>query len=166
MQDIEQIKSRLKAQLKPERYIHTLGVADTARKLAISHGADPEKAYLAGLLHDCAKPYADNLSHAAMGAELAMRDYGVTDTEILDAIRYHTTGRAGMSLLEKIIYISDFIEPSRAGYEGLDWCRKLAPAELDKAVALCAKLSLDYLRRKGAVIDEATVEAYNYYSDL
>ena len=117
------------------RYEHTLGVSYTAMALAMRYGQDLDQAELAGLLHDCAKYFNDEeiikkcrkhgievseaelrapaVLHAKYGAWLAKNRYGVSDPEILSAIRWHTTGRANMTTLDKIIYVADYIEPRR-----------------------------------------------------
>ena len=134
----EFIKADLERILKPERYIHSLGVAEEAERLAVRFGADPRKARLAGLLHDCAKNvkaeqlrwigmslrdfaseegdgFREKLLHGPLGAIVAERRYGVSDPEILDAIRKHTTGDYEMSLLADIIFLADYTEKNRKG---------------------------------------------------
>lgn len=182
--------------LEPKRYEHTLSVAYTAANLAMVHGADIQKALTAGMLHDCAKCMSHRkqlalcekkhvqlsgmesaknspLIHAKAGSILARKEYGITDEDILNAISYHTTGRPKMSLLEKIIYIADYIEPGRdhakrtaADMQNLEEVRKLAYRDLD--AALCKILSdiLAYLTSKGGKIDSMTQETYEYYRQL
>ena len=138
----------LESELGYGRFVHTMYVSCTASNLAMRHGADLAKAELAGLLHDCAKcmnlgkmlkmcAKADvqlseiekksvALLHSKAGAVLAADKYGVSDEDILNSIRYHTTGRPGMSLLEKIIFVSDYIEPGRESAPNLPLVRKLA----------------------------------------
>ena len=181
------IRKSLKKLLKKERYEHTLGVMYTAASLAMCHGADMEAAMLAGLLHDCGKygsgkeqidrcqeydiPLSESelqmpsLVHAKLGAYLAEREYGITEKEVLSAIRFHTTGKADMTLLEKIIYIADYIEPGRKEIPGLCAVRKAAFQNLDEAVALSAKGTIDYLTAAGNPIDPLTIETYEYYRD-
>ena len=130
-----EIHERLRAAQKERRYFHTLGVVKEAVRLAPRYGVPEEKAKIAALLHDCAKNFDEDrfleiaadygvtldeyalkepaLVHAYLGAAVAYRDYGVTDKEILDAIYYHTTARANMTNLEKLVYIADMIEPGR-----------------------------------------------------
>ena len=132
---MDEIRKSLKKELDKSRYEHTMGVMYTAAALAMAHGVDQKKAMLAGLLHDCAKcipneekmelckkyhieltqAEIDNpaLIHAKLGAFLARKKYHVTDEELLHAILVHTTGEPGMNLLDKIIYIADYIEPGR-----------------------------------------------------
>ena len=169
-----------------KRYRHSLGVADTAACLAFVHGADEKKARLAGILHDCAKYLSDDellkicrknqiavtkneekkpdLLHAKVGAHLANTIYGVTDREVLSAIRYHTTGRPEMSLLEKIIFVADYIEPTRKDLPNFNMIRRTAFTDLDTAVFLEAQGTLEYLKEKSAAIDPATTETFVYYS--
>lgn len=166
-----EIMEMLKADLKPSRFAHTLGVAQTAKRLAPRFGIDENRAELAALLHDCAKsmpieemrsmvtacvPDADaqeletvNVLHAPAGAVLAARKYGVRDREILSAIRKHTLGDVHMSPLEALIYTSDFIEPTRVPFTGLEQARELAESDLYAATRLCARLTNDYLESQG-----------------
>ena len=170
------------------RFVHTLAVANTASNLAMRHGADISKAEIAGLLHDCAK--CMNLSkmikvcakadvkvsefelesgallHSKAGAVLAADQYGVKDEDILNAIRYHTTGRPGMSLLEKIIFVSDYIEPGRESAPNLALVRKLAYEDLDRCVLRVLQDTLDYLGTGDAQVDPMTQKTYEYYSNL
>lgn len=168
--------------LSPQRYEHSLGVRDTAVKLALRFGADPGKAELAGLLHDCAKNIpaeealvlcerlgieldeAERLNpaliHAPLGAELAQTEFGIHDEEIKNAIRYHTVGRAGMSLLEKVIYLADMIEPGRS-FEGVEALRKAVEVSLDKALYEALKQSILHNAARGRIIHTGTVDAYN-----
>ena len=130
-----EIKEKLKNILPEKRYLHSIGVSETAETIAKMHNVCPKKAYLAGLLHDCAKMQTDeellkscrefkiNLTpddmasmqvlHGFVGAEIAKRDFSVSDTEILDAIRYHTTGKPNFSPLGKLIYLADKLECGR-----------------------------------------------------
>ena len=146
----EKMEYKLKKALDKERYIHTKGVEKTARKMAEIFGEDVEKAALAGLLHDCAKCLSldkmlkavrdypidelmsknKSLLHSAAGRCLAESVYGVTDPDVLEAIRWHTTGHAGMTRLEKIIYLADIIEPSRKPFPGIEKLRKLCLSTL------------------------------------
>ena len=177
---------RLKGVLSPVRYRHSLGVAFTSASLAMRYRTDVEKAFLAGLLHDAAK-YMPNgeylekaaefgltvsdserlspgLLHPRIGAVLAEKEYGVTDPDVLAAIASHTTGRAGMSLLEEIVCIADYIEPLRPSLPLIDELRELAFTDIDKAVFLYAKRQIEFLKSSGrTVIDERTAETYQYY---
>ncbi len=162
-----EIIASLKKRIKPSRFQHTLGVIETAEALASAwHYPHPEKARLAALLHDCAKSEADALGHAPLGAVIAREEYGIRDAEILGAIRWHTTGRAEMSVLEKIIFIADYIEPGRDRAPHLDMLRKLAFSDPDKTIYCILEDTLSYLRNSGTCIDAASIETYNYYKNL
>lgn len=161
----DQIKKRLKAELDEHRYIHSLGVADTARDMAEKLGEDPEKAYRAGLLHDVGKPYSGALRHAPYGRKIAEEYYGEKDKDILNSIENHTLGRIGMSLLEKIVFVADFIEPGREfpDYPGLSDLRKMARTDIDNALLESYFAEFGYLARTGREIDARALEVYNYY---
>lgn len=183
---MENLRSAMKLVQDPERYEHTLGVAYTAAFLASLYGADTKKAMIAGLLHDCAKciPSEEKLSlcdkyklevsafekrnlfmlHARLGAKLAEAEYGVTDEDILNAITYHTTGRPDMSLLEKIIFVADYIEPGRTKAEHLTQIRRLAVCDIDKAVGKILQDTLVYLQKYGREIDPQTEKTLAYYN--
>lgn len=164
------MEDRLKNMLNPKRYEHSIGVASTAVTMAGIYGADAKKAYVAGLLHDCAKNLTDEqmrikccdlevvldefeekqpwLIHAKLGAELVKIEFGIEDEEICSAIRWHTLGRPGMSMLEKIIYVADMVEPSRS-YPEVDKLRKKAFENLDEAVLACAEATVEFNEKKG-----------------
>lgn len=132
---IAQLRNELSGKLTPSRYEHTISVSFTAAALAMRYGCDLDKAELAGLLHDCAKHYSNEtiikkcekqkitltedekkapaVLHAKYGAWLAETKYQISDPEVLSAIRWHTTGRPDMTLLEEIIFTADYIEPRR-----------------------------------------------------
>lgn len=182
---IEEMRLKLICELDDMRYQHTLGVMYTAASMAMRHGEDIEKAMIAGLLHDCAKcipalekvemceknrieiseTEAKNpgLLHAKLGAFLAKKEYGVEDSDILMSIKSHTTGRPGMSLLEKIIYIADYMEPGRKELPNMADVRKIAFEDIDKCLFRILKDSLVYLKSLDRVIDPMTEETYNYY---
>ncbi len=182
----KEIKEILKEKLKPDRYTHTLGVMKTAKKLAEQYGCDVKKAKYAGLLHDCAKELTDNekrklckkyhmeitpaedknpsLLHAKCGSILAKELYGVSDAEILHAIEVHTTGCPNMSLLDKIIYVADYIEPNRKQAPHLTKLRAMAEVDLDQTVFQIAKDTISYLKKNQNTIDETTMDVYNFYS--
>ena len=167
----EALLKRLRETVTLHRYHHTLGVADTAQRLAPKCGVDPMRARLAGLLHDCAKslPYgemrrlvAENVPdtdeaeldsepvlHAPAGMVLARRDYGVRDPAILQAIRRHTLGDGGMTPMDALIYVADFIEPGRKSFEGLECARAAAEKDIFEAMRICARLTNDYLVAHG-----------------
>ncbi|MDO4942764.1 MAG: bis(5'-nucleosyl)-tetraphosphatase (symmetrical) YqeK [Lachnospiraceae bacterium] len=179
------MKKRLKSDLKPSRYEHTLGVEYTSACLAMRYGYDVEKADLAGLLHDCAKHLSDKekfalckrkkikissaekknpgLLHAKLGAVLAKDKYDIKDKEILSAITWHTTGKPEMSLLDKIVFIADYIEPNRDQAPNLDEIRQMAFTDLDQCLIMILKQTLDYLESKDACMDPMTMETYQYY---
>ncbi|RKM62509.1 HD domain-containing protein [Butyrivibrio sp. CB08] len=183
----QKLRKQLEKELKPDRFDHTLGVAYTAASMAFVHGADVEKALIAGFLHDCAKCMSHeeqikicekhnieisdverrnhSLLHAKVGMYLARTKYDVYDTDILNAIRWHTTGREDMSLLEKIVYIADFIEPNRKLLEDMGEIRQEAFTDIDKCLAHILHNSVIYLKTIGKEVDEATTIAYEYYKD-
>ena len=182
MEQFSVIRKHLKKKLDPRRFEHTLGVEFTCAALAMRYGYDIKKAQLAGLLHDCAKRYpgpellrrclereipvtpaeeADpSLLHAKLGAWMAKEKYGVEDEEILEAIRCHTTGKPGMSLLDKLLYVADYIEPERDTAPELAQFRKMAFIDLDEACLAMMKANLEYLRESGRTIDPMTEVAY------
>lgn len=183
--NISKIRRKLMTELDKERYEHTLGVMYTAASMAMCHDEDVEKALLAGILHDCAKcitseaklkmcdKYHLNVSdiekenpgllHAKLGAFLAAKKYSVEDKDIINAIASHTTGRPGMSLLEKIIYIADYIEPGRRELPNMAVVRKLAFEDIDLCLYRILSDSLVYLHSKDMPIDPMTEKTYKYY---
>ncbi len=186
MMDKKDIIKELNKTLDHKRFAHTLGVAHTAACLAMSEGIDPEKAFLAGLLHDCAKymkdkefiEYCDKndiditdverdnpaLLHSKAGAHMAQVKYGVTDTDITSAIRWHTTGHPDMSLLEAIIFTADYIEPNRAHDPELPEIRREAFDDLDKAICHIYRNTMDHLNHSEKTLDPMTEKAYEFYS--
>lgn len=180
------IQKDLSKKLKKERYQHTLGVMYTAASLAMSYGADIDKALTAGLLHDCGKAMSvkeqisfckkHNISlssaelempaliHAKLGAYLAEHEYGIRDAQILGAITWHTTGHPDMTILEKIVYIADYIEPNRKPIPGLDEIRSVVFSDIDRAVYLSASRTVRYLKDGGKAVDPATVSTCEYYA--
>lgn len=183
--DLRKIRKAMESRLDHKRYEHTLGVAYTAAALAMRYGQDIHNALLAGMLHDCAKcltnekrleicekhnlaiseaerrnPY---LLHAKVGSFLAMKKYGVSDKDVINAILNHTTGRPGMSELEKIIWIADYIEPGRKQAPRLAEIRKLAFTDLDGAVLMALEDTLHYLRDGKIEMDDMTQKTYEYY---
>lgn len=181
------LSGQLSEELDKKRYAHTLGVAYTAVSLAMAHGTDMYNAYLAGLLHDNAKCISSekkrklckkydivlneaedknpDLLHAKLGAIRAREKYHVEDRAVLEAIKYHTTGKPAMTELEKIIYIADYIEPNRKMLPGLPEIRATAFRDLNRAMVLILKNTLAYLREKGVFIDPMTLETYEYYKE-
>ncbi|MCR4743642.1 MAG: bis(5'-nucleosyl)-tetraphosphatase (symmetrical) YqeK [Lachnospiraceae bacterium] len=184
-EEIKAIKKKVKKVLDKDRYQHTLGVAYTAASLAMRYGIDIDRAFLAGILHDCAKNIANDekftlckkykiklsdvekqapyLIHSKLGACLAKEIYKVEDKEILDAVRNHTTGRPGMTVLEKIIFTADYIEPGRTTAPNLSKIRQMSFVDLDKAVIEILKDTLEYLNTKDQIIDPMTQKTYDYY---
>ncbi len=161
--NLEELKEKVRQSQKESRFAHTLGVVETAIQLAKFYQEDVRKAEIAALLHDCAKEAYPGLQHAEKGAELAKTEYGIDDIDILNAIRWHTTGRPGMSKLEKIIYIADYIEPNRNLAPNLDEIRHLATLSLDECLYAILKATLAYLKTKKDVIDPMTEQTYLYY---
>ena len=185
---IEKIRKKLKLRQDGARFEHTVGVMYTSASLAMCWGEDLEKALLAGLLHDCAKHYSGEkklelckkygipvseaekknpgLLHAKLGAYMTEHKYDVNDKEILDAICWHTTGRPEMTLLDKIVYIADYIEPNRDQAPNLEQLRTLAFKNLDECLYQILKASLNYLQTRSEVIDPMTEQTYLYYKNL
>lgn len=186
---INKITDDLKEKLKPSRFEHTLGVAKTAKKMAEIFGENPNKAYFAGILHDCAKNLENanllsiceqnqidisdpeqecpDLLHAKVGEYLAKTIYGVTDEAILSAIRWHTTGKADMTTLEKIVFAADYIEPGRKKQPNLEYLRSIAEKDLDLLVFHILKDTLDYLKHaERKQIDANTISAFTYYKNI
>jgi len=185
-ENIDLIKADLKEKLPKKRYEHTLGVAYTAAALAMCYGEDILKAELAGILHDVAKakksselkddmkgyidPYTDGdyvaliadkapqILHAIYAPYLAKRDYKIEDKDILSAIRWHTTGKKDMTMLEKIVFVADYIEPNRKKLPDLDRIRTLSFHDISEAVKVTAKSTIEYLGSQGMYIDKFTYE--------
>ena len=178
----DRMKKKLEKSLPDKRFLHSLGVADTSEALARRLGEDPQRAYTAGLLHDCAKgmsheemlAYAAGcgwepdevtlgalqILHAPVSALMAEKEYGIGDGGILDAIRYHTTGRSGMSMLEKIVFTADLIEPNR-DFEGVEELRKLCEEDFDACVIACIDSSIRTVMARGGLIHPDAVFARN-----
>ncbi len=174
---------RLKATQVERRFRHTMGVAAEAVRLAPKFGVDGDKAYIAGLLHDCAKNFSEEqveeycrkygvvldpycktekaLVHGFLGATVARVDYGVDDPEILNAIYYHTTGRPGMTPLEKLIYIADMTEPGRE-IEQSEQIRELVEEDIDEALIYAIGCSIKHVIKKGNLIHPDSIFARNH----
>lgn len=170
------------------RFEHTLGVEFTSAALAMRYGAPVRSAQMAGLLHDCAKCLTDQervalcrendipmsklekenpfLLHAKVGAYLAEEKYGVQDPDILNAIRSHTTGRPNMSLLEKIVFIADYMEPGRKHAPNLEEIRRLAFEDIDRTLLKILGDTLEYLEDGDRDTDPVTRRTWNYYQEL
>lgn len=180
--DYNKYKDILKERLNEKRYFHSRCVADEAKRLAILYGADAEKAFFAGLLHDITKNATENeqlqmfeefgiiadsitkkshkLWHAVTGAAYIKNILGITDEEVLSAVRYHTTAKRGMSLLEKILYLADFTSADR-DYEDVDVMRKKVDISLDDAMRYALCYTIKELADKQVAIHPDTFEAYN-----
>ena len=188
---MKKIKKYLKKHLTKDRYQHTLGVAYIAVAMAMRYNPNTsnsefiKRAEIAGLLHDCAKcmdndkklkmckkydiPYSSfeanhpYLLHGKVGAYIAKKKFDIHDDDILQAITWHTTGRPDMSLLEKIIFIADYIEPSRNPIPELDEIRQLAFVDIDRAMEKILLNTLKFLEAKGNPIDKMTKTTYDSY---
>lgn len=180
---VDQYKKLLESRLDEKRYYHSLSVAEEARRLALKYGADADKMYLAGLLHDITKNLSDDeqlqifsqygiilsdveikskaVWHGYTGALILEHEFGITDSDILSAIKYHSTGKACMTLSQKIIYIADLTSKDRT-YPDVDVTRKLVEESLEKAILYVLKFTLKNLSQKGFVIHPNTLDAYNY----
>ncbi|GAA0124327.1 hypothetical protein UT300019_02280 [Clostridium sp. CTA-19] len=179
-----EIYQYIRGALRPKRYTHTLGVLETAESLCEIYGCDKYKTRIAALLHDCAKNMSDDelikitkennlievdetikhspmLLHGFVGAYIAGEKFNINDVDIINSIKYHTTGRPNMSILEKIIYVSDGIEPSRK-FEGVDDIREVAIKDLDKALLMMYNQTIKYIISKNQLLYPKTIEARNY----
>ena len=187
-EQITTLRKRLEARLDPMRYEHSISVSYTCIALAMRYGYDIHKAELAGILHDCAKRYSDTVLidkckkrgleltedelrapaviHAKYGAWMAEYKYGIRDDEILSAIRCHTTGKTNMCILDKILYIADYIEPRRDKASNLSRMRYLAFQDLDQTMYEILSGTLEYLEKKGSTVDPSTRQAYIYFKHL
>ena len=177
---------KLKEELNNKRYLHSIAVMDTAACLSMVYGADIYSARLAGLLHDCAKSLSKDqlikkagkykldlseteranpeLLHAKVGKYIARDEYNINNKEVLDAIYYHTTGKPDMGLLEKIIFVADYIEPNRsASIPEIDKIRAEAFRNIDKCIALICENTLGYLKGSEAKIDKITYDTCEFY---
>lgn len=183
-----EIEKKLQKVLDRERFRHTMGVMYTAAALAMAHGCDMEQALLAGLLHDCAKCVPNDkklelckkhrikiskaeerspfLLHAKLGAWFARKKYEITDPDILHAIAVHTTGAPEMNLLDKIIYIADYMEPNRTKASDLEQVRSMAFVDLDRTMLLILENTLSYLEEGKGEIDPMTAETCSYFRQL
>ena len=180
---LEEMNDKLKKSIRTDRYIHSVNVMNSALSLARLYSVDENKAAVAGLLHDCAKDLKNEdayeiykkfdietdeitkrqprLLHGPVGAYIAEICYGITDKEILNAIKFHTTGKENMNMLEKIIFISDYIEPER-NFPGVDDIREWVTKDIDRAIVLALDSTIKRVLGKGALLHPATVNARNY----
>lgn len=178
----QKIKDLLHSRLDDKRYVHSINVAESAVELAEIYGADKEKCRTAGLLHDVTKNAADDehfelfrlgnvtlsddekhnrkLWHAMSGAEYIRHVLKIGDDDIYRAVRYHTTGRAGMTLTEKVIYIADFVSAER-NYDDVNVMRALAAQDLDKASLYALRFTIPDLIKKGQTVHKDSLELYN-----
>lgn len=181
---LRKLRKKMEKVQDAKRFAHTLGVEFTAAALAMRYQADVTDAQIAGLLHDCAKCLTDEkrvdicekhqipmteierrnpfLLHAKVGEYLAREKYGITNPDILNAIRFHTTGRENMSLLEKIVFTADYIEPGRRQAPNLADIRQLAFTDLDAAMLKILEDTLSYLKATGGELDPMTEITYEY----
>ncbi|MEE1245809.1 MAG: bis(5'-nucleosyl)-tetraphosphatase (symmetrical) YqeK [Acutalibacteraceae bacterium] len=178
----EKIITLIRSKLNADRFNHSLNVADSAKELALSYGADADKAYTAGLLHDVMKNASPEeqlgvlseagielmpverenkkLWHAIAGAAYVKFVMGIDDRDIIRAVRYHTTGRAGMSLLERIVYLADYISADR-NYNGVEDMRRLCRSDSDEAILYALTFGIPDLVSKGRVIHPDSIDLYN-----
>lgn len=180
--NMAQFRELLKSRLSEKRYYHSLMVSKAAGELAQKYGGDVEKAEFAGLVHDIEKDSsttaqlqkvekysiildnveaaAPKLLHAICGAAVLKNEYHIEDADLLNAIRYHTTARAGMSLLEKIIYLADYISADR-DYNGVEQLRRTVHTSLEAGMDIALEFSIQELLQKRAPIHIDTVRARN-----
>ena len=179
---IEEIRALLEKSLPPKRYQHSMRVYETALALGKQHHAEEAKVALAALLHDCGReiPAKESvekaralglpvdfieagqpvLLHAKIGAYLATQKYGVTDPEVLEAIRCHTTGAETLSLTARIVFLADMLEPGRR-FPGVEELRRLAREDLEQAMFTAYRDTICYLLEAGALIHPAAIAGYN-----
>ncbi len=156
---VPRLREFVRANVKPDRFRHTEGVVNTAVKLAVRYGADPEKAEIAAWFHDAFRS-AGNLEHGPLAAEKIQELFGVDDPEIIEAIRNHTTGHPGMSLLDKVIYIADSLEPSR-DFPHVDELRKIMYADIDECLYSLMLRTREYVTGIGSSFSPVSDEAIN-----
>ncbi len=185
--DPSEKKKYLKENLSQKRYTHSLNVAEECRKLAIKYGEEPDKAYFAGLLHDICKELPDeeqkklvlesnftvcreevetrSLWHAIAGAYFIKTKFGIEDIDIINAVRFHTVGRAGMTRLEEIVYLGDLISADR-DYKDVDKMRKISYTSLNDAMLEAFSFAMKSVVKKGGLVPICTAEGYNFYTRL
>ena len=178
----EKIITLIRSKLNADRFNHSLNVADSAKELALIYGADADKAYTAGLLHDVMKNASPEeqlgvlseagielmpverenkkLWHAIAGAAYVKFVMGIDDRDIIRAVRSHTTGRAGMSLVERIVYLADYISADR-NYNGVEDMRRLCRSDSDEAILYALTFGIPDLVSKGRVIHPDSIDLYN-----
>lgn len=182
MLTVKEYDKIISSRLRTARYNHSLNVAKEAVRLAKKYGANPDKAEIAGILHDITKETSQEeqfeimkkagielteleedspkLWHAISGSGYIKTELGIEDEDILNAVRYHTTARAGMSLLEKVIFIADFTSEER-DYDGVDMMRKAADISLEEAMIEGLSFSIEDLAHRKLTIAPDTFNAYN-----
>lgn len=179
--DLDKLRNELSKRLPRDRFEHVLRVDETAKKLAAKYGVPIDKAEKAALFHDIAKftdkellrtilikekidkrllSFHHELWHGPVGSVIASDEFGVKDEDILNAVRYHTTGRAGMSRLEKVIYVADMIEPGRQ-FPGVERLREIAMEDIDLAMGACIHQSVQFLVSKGVSVFPDSIDCYN-----
>lgn len=185
--DILKLSELMKKELKPSRYVHTLGVATTAYAMALKWNYPAYTAMVAGMLHDCAKCISDekrvnvceknnipireieykypHLLHGKVGAFYCSNKYDIYDEQIAHAISVHTTGCPNMNLLDKIIFVADYIEPGRDKQPRLDILRSIAYTDLDKCVYMILEDTVQYLNSNPDMVDETTIDTFKYYDE-
>lgn len=181
----EEMLLKLSKKLSKSRYEHSIGVEYTAANMAFVLGADVEKARLAGRLHDCAKYMTgeemikkcnkhnldittaeyDNptLLHAKLSSRYAKIKYDIADEEVLQAITWHTTGKPNMNLLEKIIFVADYIEPNRKPLKDIEIIRREAYSDIDRCIEHILCNTITYLEKNSSVIDDMSIKTYEFY---
>jgi len=182
---VDEMRKTLQSRLKKSRFAHSIGVANTAVKLAEKFSVDTEKAYIAGLLHDCAREFENSaltaealkrnisigevekavplLLHAYIGAKMVSEIYEINDAEISQAIYRHTVGARNMTDLDKIIYFADMIEPNR-NYPGVEKLRRLAEtsSSLDEIILTALNESIIFVVQKNSLLHPDTIDARNF----
>lgn len=182
----KEVDRKIKSTMTLKRYQHVIGVVNTSSKLADIYGEDVQKCRIAAIFHDYAKQFTKDqvqqttleycvkldtlekdsiqLSHSKLAAEIAKKEYGIYDQDILNAISFHTTGRAYMSMIEKIIFVADSIEPGRK-YPGVEAVRDLAFHDINKAILIIYKHTITHLLNSDHKIHPDSVTARNYFID-
>lgn len=184
--DFGTLESKIKRRLKPNRFVHSVNVAKKAVELAERYGENTKKAYIAGMVHDCAKNIPaekarqkcidydveldegeisnPGLIHAKLGERIAHIEFGICDKDILSAIKWHTLGHPDMTKLEKIIYVADMIEDGRS-FPGVDELRKTADKDLDEAVKACTLATVRYNEKHGREIHSMAYKVLEWYEN-
>lgn len=180
--EFSDIKKELEKTLKPKRFKHSMNVVKEAARLSALYGENVQNAELAALLHDCAKSFKNNelisyamengleideiqkrspeLLHGPVGAIYARKMFDIKNIDILNSIAFHTTGRANMSLLEKIIYLGDLTEEGR-DFPALEEIRKISCTDLNRALILACNCTLDYVIKKDLLLHPLTIDLRN-----